>query len=135
MKTLAESEIIYRDFWDLPRIFIVRHDDQHYLFDCRLSESNNDYEETYGVYTLTDLSSDALDGSWDNIHERAASHLGVVLVKDVVFDPSRRRSIDTAVIDTLLDSSSAASRKAHPPPQLSGLGSAGGPGGSSSMPV
>ncbi len=98
---LGESEIIYRDFWDVPRIFIVRHRGQQYLFDCSFNESVEDFEETYRVYTLPDLLEGELSGSWEGLAGRAESYLGEVLVERVNFDSSRRLSIDTRIIDEL----------------------------------
>ena len=100
---LGESEIIYRDFWDVPRIFIVRHRDRQYLFDCSFNESVEDFEGKYRVYILPALSEGELNGSWECLAERAESYLGEVPVESVIFDPSRRRAIDTRIIDELKD--------------------------------
>jgi len=101
MRSLRESEIIYRDFWDWPRIFIARHNDHYYLFDCSFNQSQDDYDETYDVFSLPDLPDDALTGSWNHLRAKTISLLGKVPVSEVVFDPSRRRSIDTSIIDYL----------------------------------
>ena len=98
---LDESEIIYRDFWDVPRIFVVRHHGRQYLFDCRFNESAEDCEAAYRVYTLPDLPESELNGSWEGLAERAESYLGEVAVESVIFDPSRRRTIDTRILDEL----------------------------------
>ena len=102
---MAESEIIYRDFWDVPRIFIVRHGNEYCLFDCKFNESIEDYESTYQVYLVPKLSPDELNGSWDSLTEKALDHLGAVPVKDVVFDETRRKRIDTRIIDGLRERS------------------------------
>jgi hypothetical protein len=101
MNLLGESEIIYRDFWDVPRIFIVRHHGRQYLFDCRFDESAEDFEAAYRVYTLPDLPESEVSGSWEGLAERAESYLGEVPIESVIFDPSRRRTIDTRIIDEL----------------------------------
>ena len=100
---LGESEILYRDFWDVPRIFIVRHHGEQYLFDCAFNGSAEDFEGTYRIYALPLLSEGELSGSWKGLAERAEKYLGEVPVKSVAFDPSRRRSIDTRIIDELKD--------------------------------
>jgi hypothetical protein len=97
------AEIIYRDFWDVPRIFIARHDDKQYLFDCKFNQSADDYEQTYQVYILSELAEDELDGSWEDLSEKAEIRIGEVLVSSVVFDPTRRRAIDPVVIDEVED--------------------------------
>ena len=102
MTVLGESEIIYRDFWDWPRIFIVRHGGRDYLFDCIFNDVSEDFENTFDVYSLPDLTNETLVGSWEHLSTKATSYLGKVPVHDVVFDASKRRSIDTSIIDVLL---------------------------------
>jgi hypothetical protein len=100
----AESEIIsYRDFWDIPRIFIVRHHGRQYLFDCRFNETAEDFDEVYRVYVLPELLERELRGSWTDLAERAESYLGEIATSEVKFDASRRRSIDPGIIDELLN--------------------------------
>jgi hypothetical protein len=103
MIVLGESEIMYRDFCDVPRIFIVRYRGRSYLFDCSFNGSVEDYEETYSVYVLPELPGHELSGSWKYLAEKAESDLGEVPVVGVGFDPSMRRAINTRVIDELLD--------------------------------
>jgi hypothetical protein len=99
----AESEIIYRDFWDIPRLFIVRHLGRQYLFDCRFNESTEDFDEMYRLYVLPELPESELRGSWVDLAERAESYLGEIPTSAVKFDASRRRSIDPGIIDELLN--------------------------------
>lgn len=103
VKLLSESEIIYRDFWDVPRLFIVLHLGRHYLFDCPFNSSVEDFEQTYHVYTFPDLPEGELGGSWEGLAEKAEDYLGEVPVTGVQFDPSKRRIIDTSIIDELRD--------------------------------
>ena len=58
------AEIIYRDFWDVPRIFITRYRDKQYLFDCSFDEWLEDYPQLYQVYVLPNLGEDELKDSW-----------------------------------------------------------------------
>lgn len=100
---LGESEIVYRDFWDVPRIFIVRHHERQYLFDCRFNKSDEDFERKYRIYAFPDLPESELRGSWEGFAERAERYLGEVPVESVSFDPSKRHRIDTRIIDELED--------------------------------
>ena len=102
----TSAEIIYREFYDVPRIFVVSFDGKQYLFDCRFDESADDYPDMYQVFVLPNLRDHELNGSWDRLTERAQKHLGQVLVKSVVFDESRRRAIDPSVIEELASASS-----------------------------
>ena len=99
------AEIIYREFYDVPRIFVVRYQDKQYLFDCRFDESIDEYPDVYEVYVLPNLDHHELERSWDCLYERAQEHLGKVLVRSVVFDESRRRAIEPQVIEELVSAS------------------------------
>ena len=93
------AEIIYREFYDVPRMFVVRYRCKQYLFDCTFDESADGYSDTYQVYVLPNLGQHELNGSWVGLSDKAEEHLGEVLVSNVVFDESRRRAIDPQVIE------------------------------------
>lgn len=86
-------EIQYRDFHDVPRIFLVEHGGVTFLFDCPFDESTDDYGTTYRVYKMPELAPLALQGSWSQLPRRAVAMVGEVLVSAVEFDPTRRSSI------------------------------------------
>jgi hypothetical protein len=93
--------IQYRDFYDVPRIFVVNHRGKVYLFDCPFDQDLDEYPEIYKVFVLPSDSYSNLSGSWDELASRASAYLGEVPVKSVQFDPTRRREIDADVIDEL----------------------------------
>jgi len=95
------APIRYREFWDIPRIFVVRYQGKMFLFDCAFDETAEDFPDYYRVYHLPELGEDEMTGSWDKLHQRATQYVGDVLVGSVQFDRSKRREIDTAVLDEL----------------------------------
>ena len=97
----STAEIIYREFYDVPRMFVVTYRGKQYLFDGTFDESADDYPETYQVYVLPNLSNQELNGSWVGLSDKAKEHLGEVLACKVVFDESRRQAIDPQVIEEL----------------------------------
>ena len=99
---MSWSTIRYRDFYDVPRIFITTHKGELYLFDCPFDEELDDYSERYQVYQLRTISEDELLGSWEHLPERAASVLGTVPVAQVQFDSSKRNSINTALLEEMI---------------------------------
>ena len=99
---MSWSTIRYRDFYDVPRIFITTHEGKLYLFDCPFDEELDDYPERYRVYQLPSVSEDELQGSWEHLAERATGLLGTVSVAQVKFDATRRNTIDTAVLEELI---------------------------------
>lgn len=93
--------IQYRDFYDVPRIFIVNHRGTLYLFDCPFNQDLDEYPDIYRVFVLPAESCSDLSGSWDDLASRATAYLGEVPVKSVQFDSTRRREIEIDVIAEL----------------------------------
>lgn len=91
----------YRDFYDLPRIFITSYEGRQYLFDCPFDDELDDYPASYRVYQLPLLSEAELLGSWEQLSARATEFLGTVPVVAVQFDPTKRASINTAAFSLL----------------------------------
>jgi hypothetical protein len=92
----------YRDFWDVPRIFLILQRDQLLLFDCAFDEQLEDYPDSYTVYCMPNLTEEDLSGSWRPLPAKALSTLATVPIDDVVFDPTRRKAIQSNLIDRLL---------------------------------
>jgi hypothetical protein len=96
------APIRYRDFYDLPRVFITSYDGKDYLFDCPFDDELDDYPDSYRVYQLPALSEEELQGSWEHLPELAAPFLGVIPVAEVRFDSTKREWINTAIFKELL---------------------------------
>ncbi len=94
--------IRYRDFYDLPRIFIASYEGRQYLFDCPFDDELDDYPASYRVYQLPGLTEEELQGSWKHLPERALAFLGMVPVSAVQFDPAKRERVNTAIFSDLL---------------------------------
>ena len=43
------TPIQYREFYNVPRVFLVEREQAVYLFDCKFDESQGEYEDTYEV--------------------------------------------------------------------------------------
>ncbi|MGH9840761.1 MAG: hypothetical protein ACREEM_18440 [Blastocatellia bacterium] len=96
------ANIQYRDFYDVPRIFLVKYEGRQLLFDCPFDDELDDYSVSYRVYVMPPLSDAELEGSWENFPHLATSCLGTVPVNRVKFDPTKREAIDTSLIAELL---------------------------------
>ena len=91
-------EIRYRDFYDFPRMFVVADAANLYLFDGSFDDNLDDYPPEYNVFLMPELTEAELAGSWAHLPTRAVRHLGRVPVSAVVFDATRRQSVDRDVI-------------------------------------
>src|SRR5262245_53453171 len=94
--------IEYREFWDIPRVFIARYKGKTILFDCVFDECTEDFPDSYTAYLLPSLEDRDLAGSWDKLSALAIQSLGTVSVSSVRFDASKRREVDGAILDELL---------------------------------
>lgn len=96
------ASIQYRDFYDVPRIFLVKHEGRLFLFDCPFDDELDEYSDSYRVYAMPPLSEADLEGSWENLPHLATGLLGTRPVNRVKFDSTKREAIDPAVIAELL---------------------------------
>ncbi len=96
------TPIKYLGFYDVPRNFIVRYRNQTLLFDCTFHDALDDYPDEYQVYVLPPMNDEELPKDWTTLPPRALAYLGKVPLDRVLFDPSKRKSIDSAILDDLI---------------------------------
>jgi hypothetical protein len=96
------ASILYRGFWDVPRIFLFRHDGKVFLFECLFNEELDDYPDDYQVHLLpANLNFDDLPNDWTTLLPMSIQHLGSVPVIAVKFDQTLRKEIDLAILELL----------------------------------
>src|SRR5258708_28013239 len=87
-KMSHKTRIVYREFYDVPRMLILTHRGQKLLLDCKFDESLDEYPAVYKVYALPlEIDENALQ-SWDALPQNAMKYLGDIPVEKVMFDPS-----------------------------------------------
>jgi hypothetical protein len=97
------APISYRGYYDVPRIFLTRYEGEFYLFNCPFSEELDDYPDDYDVFLMpTDTHEENLPTDWTLVAGLAVRRLGSVPVTSVTFDSTRRKQVDTSVLDALL---------------------------------
>jgi len=94
-------DIIYREFYDVPRIFVFQLDGRWFLMDCPFDEAVDEYPEFYTLYELPQ-NFVVPSGSWEGLSRTAARTLGTLLVDSIVFDASLRRSVQTHTFQGLI---------------------------------
>lgn len=97
------AEIMYGEFWDVPRLFVTTYRGKQFLFYCPFEEEIDDWSEDYRVYLLSNIPDAVVKASWGAATANAIGNLGRVPVKSVKFDHTKRREIDTAVLDELIE--------------------------------
>jgi|HubBroStandDraft_4_1064222.scaffolds.fasta_scaffold71575_2 hypothetical protein len=97
-------KIVYREFYDVPRMLIMSRRGLKLLLDSAFDESLDDYSPTYKVYVLPKEIDERTLRSWESLPQMATKSLGEIRVDQVVFDVTKRAEVDAGVIDSLLDS-------------------------------
>lgn len=92
----------YRDFWDVPRMFVVEFRGRTLLFDCPFDDAREDYAAEYTVYDMPDLPDAVLAQPWAELPGRARRRLGALVVSDVEFGTDPRTTVTQATIERLL---------------------------------
>jgi len=91
----------YCDFYDVPRLVAVTHDDALFLLDCPYDDETEDYPAYHEVYRLPPRRLDELAGaSWEGL-AASGRRVGRIPVDAVEFDPSRRSSVNANLFDRL----------------------------------
>ena len=106
---MAELKIVYGGFWDHPHELIVMYQGLQYIFWREYDDEMDKYPDEYDVLTLDgfpELSEHEINGSWDRLHEQARL-IGKIVVNDVAFDPTHRRSIDTSTFERIMRTDSS----------------------------
>lgn len=95
--------IAYRDFYDVPRIFLVVVDGRTVLFDCPFDEALDEYPYDYRVYQLRGLGIHELPHDWNELlDQQKADYRGSVPVHNVMFDASKRKQIKCVELGRLI---------------------------------
>ncbi|HEX5731194.1 MAG TPA: hypothetical protein VF131_00050 [Blastocatellia bacterium] len=99
---MPETKIIYSGFYDFPLAFIATYENAQYLFWRLFDDELDDFPSEYDVYILPDLSKEEIEQSWEYLSEKAKTCVGKIPVRQVAFDPTRRRFIDTVTFDRIV---------------------------------
>ena len=93
----------HRNFWDIPRMAVVRFEGETYVFDCPFSDELDEYPDFFTVYRIQrDVPPSG--GSWLDLTD-GAEVVGHIPARDVRFDPTRRRAIAAETMQRILSES------------------------------
>jgi len=93
--------IKYREFYDIPRMFVVFYHGNIYLFDCPFNEAKDDYQSHYDVYLMPGMTDKDLERPWLILTSRADSKVAEVPIKEVKFDETLRSGVEAEVLERL----------------------------------
>jgi hypothetical protein len=99
--------IEYRDFWDVPRVLVVRVTSGTLLLECPFDEAIDAYAAEFKVYRLPAAVAATLPDDWTSLAQLGVP-IGAIPVKDVRFDTTRRQSIEAGSLAPLLSGDTSA---------------------------
>jgi hypothetical protein len=88
------TQIMYREFYDVPRAVIARNNGFLYFFDSRFDENLDCYLDHYEVWRLPLLSNGRLADSWVGLEKLALERLPDIGLRDLPFEVSHRNTPD-----------------------------------------
>src|SRR5688572_17170876 len=80
------TSIKYRDFYDIPRMFLAETPEHLFLFDCPFNEGQDEYEIVFKIFLMPTIPPQELAGSWNDLPSRATRLLGEVPTSEIEFD-------------------------------------------------
>jgi hypothetical protein len=99
--TMPWIPIRYRDFFDIPRAFVVEYTGDLYFFDCPFDQRVDEYPDHYDVYCPKASVSLDLTADWWQSFGAGGSFVGTVPTQQVQFDVTRRAAVDESIFDLL----------------------------------
>ena len=91
------APITYRDFYDIPRMFLAQ-GTELFLFDCKFDSDKDEYGDSYAVYVMPPIEESDLRGSWEELPARAKRLLGRVRTSEVEFDSTLRQQVNLNIL-------------------------------------
>jgi hypothetical protein len=97
------TKILYSGFYDAPHAFVTNYNNAQYLFRRGYFDDElDDYPNEYEVFILPNLSEADIKESWLILPEKTVACVGKIPVDQVVFDPTKRISIDVATFERIV---------------------------------
>lgn len=93
----------YGDFYDVPRLIILRYKGKLLLLQSAFSDALDEYPNVYSVYELPESAEPLLSGSWIFLEQMTLTSIGEIPVSAVKFDSTKRKTLDPSILDPVLD--------------------------------
>lgn len=88
-------QIVFQDFWDVPRSFYMGFRQDLFYFECSFDHERDDYSDKYEVFELVATSpKDTIAPSTADYLVHRKIPIGQILISSVIFDETRRKTVD-----------------------------------------
>jgi hypothetical protein len=92
----------YVDFYDVPRTIVLRVHGRWLLLRSAFDERADEYETEYSVYPLPGSFEPIPEGvPWKFLDEIELRCIGKISVREVQFDPSKRKQLDASILENI----------------------------------
>lgn len=88
----------YAGFWDVPRYLWLTYKGAKFYLESPFDEEAEEYPDSYSVYLLPE----SVDLNATPHNTGAMTLLGSIMVRDVHFDQSRRKTLDPSFLEPFL---------------------------------
>lgn len=92
----------YWDFWDVPLSILLQYRGRNLLLFRWFDDEIDEYSDRYAIYALSDSDFSLFREAGWKLFERKPRRLGDMLVRDVKFDPTRRKELDASILSSFL---------------------------------
>src|SRR6266852_3678230 len=100
---MRSTRILYSGFYDAPLAFVTTYENSQYLFWRGFFDDElDDYPSEYEVFILPNLSEKEIKESWPLLPKKAVAFIGKISMDRVMFDPTKRDSINVATFERLV---------------------------------
>jgi hypothetical protein len=95
--------IEYSGFYDVPRGIIVEYRGQTFLLLSLFDEQRDEYPDAYTVYLLPrGTKAQLASAAWEVVAKAHGRLVGQLPIEAVAFDPTKRKTMDSSVLDPFL---------------------------------
>jgi hypothetical protein len=91
----------YRGFYDVPQGLIATYNGRKYLFERLFDDSLDDYQDFYSVFDIGDIEVGDGESIWIKLEHSRRRFVYTIPVKDIQFDPTKRKSISASAFEKL----------------------------------
>jgi hypothetical protein len=96
----------YVDFYDVPRLILLKYRDHLFLLASYFDEEKDDYDDKYSVDILPPWVEQKIgESNWRVLEGgiEGRRQIGEIPVKDIVFDQTKRRALDPTFLDKYMN--------------------------------
>lgn len=94
----------YGEFYDVPRLIVLKYKGHLFMLGSYFNEEEDEYDDFYRIILLPSSIEETLSNSWEILFQDVgAKMIGRVPVKNVIFDPTKRKALNPHFLDDCME--------------------------------